>query len=322
MKSTPIPKRKFEPISLVYEPGQLFLYIKLLKMDRIYNDKFEVKIKRTGAELCSFKSLGKQQEYIWQGDPSFWGSHAPILFPVIGCLKDGIIKHKGNEHQLSKHGFVRNNPKLQLIAQTNNSAEYELKWDHESLAAYPFKFNFRVKYTLESNTLTLEHTVLNEGDESMYYSLGGHPAFNCPFHANEAYSDYHIEFEETENSQTWEVLNSGLIGKRTFSALDGTNRLPLHDHIFDKDALIFKDLKSRKVSLASSKHSKRIEMQFESFPYLGIWAKPGAPFVCIEPWQGIADNESASGIISEKEGIMKLQAGKSHAAGYSISIFE
>ncbi len=155
----------------------------------------------------------------------------------------------------------------------------------------------------------------------MYFSLGGHPAFNCPLYDNEMYSDYALEFEQNETAPAFLLNSDGLVGDKKRMMLTDSNLLPLHKHLFDDDALIFKNLSSRKVSLVSRKTGRILTMHYEGFPYLGIWAKPGASFVCIEPWQGIADTADTTQELTQKEGVMSLGSGDIHRAGYSITFY-
>ena len=156
----------------------------------------------------------------------------------------------------------------------------------------------------------------------MLFSIGGHPAFTCPLNAGESYSDYYLEFEKVENSETWQVNKDGLIEKETLPTLTNTKTLNLHPHLFDNDALVFKDLKSSKVSLKSRKSPQVLSVEFEDFPYLGIWAKPNADYVCIEPWIGVSDSVESDRILEHKEGIRSLGAKEKFKAIYSISISE
>jgi galactose mutarotase-like enzyme len=172
---------------------------------------------------------------------------------------------------------------------------------------------------LSGSTLSVDHTVINKGDGAMYFSLGGHPAFNCPVHNGDKYSDHYLEFEEKETDSTWLLNSDGLVSNEQRPILKNSKILPLHDHLFDDDALIFKNLNSRRVSLVSKKSGRILSMDYNGFPYLGIWAKPGAPFVCIEPWQGIADSEDTSQEFTQKEGIMAIDSGEEHRAGYSVT---
>ncbi|MEL6252489.1 MAG: aldose 1-epimerase family protein, partial [Bacteroidota bacterium] len=275
--------------------------------DHIENEYLQVSVLRKGVELSGIKSKKTGIEYMWQANPDIWGSHAPVLFPIIGALKEDQYSFEGKIYEgLPKHGFIRRNEKLELIEEEANRLRYELNYSEDSLKIYPFKFGFSIEYRLEGNKIHVDHEIINQGQEEMLFSLGGHPAFNCPWRDGAEYEEYYLEFEQEENDHTWVLSDRGLIDKPGAQLLDNSNTLPLSKHLFDADALIFKNLTSRTVHLKSSKHSEILSMHFPNFPYLGIWAKPQAPYICIEPWMGIADSETSSGKLEEKEGIMKL----------------
>ena len=285
----------------------------------ISNAQLKASVTKTGTELSSVKSQASDLEYIWQADSSVWGSHAPVLFPIVGGLKNGEYRFDGDLYEMPKHGFVRYNDEIKLIQQTDESLLFSLSWNADSLKKYPFKFEFRTLYSLQGSTISIEHTVINHGDQKMYFSLGGHPAFNCPLFEGESYSDYYLEFDQREKAPAYLLDESGLVSEKTLNLLDESKTLQLHKHLFDDDALIFRDLKSRQVKLVSSRIGDILSMTYEDFPYLGVWAKPGAPFVCIEPWQGIADSADSTQDLTEKEGILSLGAGERHQASYSIT---
>ncbi len=291
-------------------------------MYTIKNKFLQVSVKEIGAELCSIKSVNSGKEYVWQANPEVWSSHAPNLFPVIGCLKDNGFLFKGQEYNCPKHGFVRNNKNVKLVDRTENSLTFSLMYSEDSLKIYPFKFEFNIKYALEENKLNVEHTIVNQGDKPMLFSLGGHPGFNCPINADESYSDYFLEFQEAETAETWRVQKDGLIGKETVPVFDEPKIINLHPHLFDEDALIFKNLNSKKVSLKSRKSKQVLSIIFKDFPYLGIWAKPMADYVCIEPWIGIADSVDTDRNFETKEGVILLGSKLSTTATYTILIEE
>lgn len=291
-------------------------------MHSIKNKFLQVSVKEVGAELCSIKSVKSNKEYVWQANPDVWDSHAPNLFPVIGCLKDKGFLYKGKEYKCPKHGFVRNNKNVVLFEKTENSLTFRLMYSEQSLEIYPFKFEFNIKYILEGNKVLVEHTIVNHGDGPMLFSLGGHPGFNCPMNDNENYKDYYLEFEQAETAQTWRVQLDGLIGKETVLIFDKPKIINLHPHLFDDDALIFKNLNSKKVSLKSRKSKQVLSMNFKDFPYLGIWAKPNAGYVCIEPWIGIADSFDTDRNFETKEGLISIQAKENFVASYFIKIEE
>lgn len=289
-------------------------------MYRIKNDNLSAAITKKGVELASLIDRESEVEYIWQADPAVWGSHAPVLFPIIGGLKDGTYTYEGKTYSLPKHGMVRNNGNLTVTAQTADSITLELRADEQTKKMYPFDFIFRITYRLKGRTLIQEHEVINEGRETMYFSLGGHPAFKVPLRKNEAYADYFLAFEQLESAPSYVVNGDGLIAAETVEVPWEGNKLPLTHALFNNDALVFKTLESRRVELVSKQYGTVLSVHYPAFDYLGIWAKPDGNFVCIEPWLGIADAYDASGKLSEKEGIRSLAGGKSFMASFIIGV--
>lgn len=290
-------------------------------MFTLENKKLKITIKKTGAELCKITSIKDDIDFMWDANPEVWGSYAPNLFPIIGALKEGAYLFENQKYTLSKHGFIRNNDKVTLQHQSHNSLTFKLSYDEDSLKIYPFKFEFLITYQLIDNIITITHTIKNDDDKPMYFSLGGHPAFKCPVYNNETYSDYYLAFEHTENSETHLInLKNGLISNKTRPVFNNANNLPLKHDLFNEDALVFKDLKSKKVTLKSKSHGAILTLSYKDFPYLGIWAKPDGDYVCIEPWLGIADSESSNQNLKEKEGILTLMPQQTFTAAYSIEI--
>jgi galactose mutarotase-like enzyme len=287
---------------------------------QLENLDLSVKLNECGIELSSIKSISSGIEYLWQGNPAIWQGQAPVLFPIIGALKEGFTLIDGQKYSMPKHGIVRNSSKPTLKSRTANSLLFSLIWDEESLKHYPFKFELEIEFILNEKTLAVSHKITNHGHETMLYSIGGHPAFNCPLLDGEEYEDYLLEFSQAETDSTWEVEDTGLIGLNQKLVLDNTNTLPLHKHLFDDDALIFKHLKSREVKLKHKTKGTVLSVQFDDFDYLGIWAKPGAHFVCIEPWLGIGDSTNSNQKFEEKEGILRLEPHQNDVKTYSITI--
>ncbi len=288
----------------------------------IESSSLKVSIQNKGAELCSVVSKKTGQEYIWQADPEVWGSHAPVLFPIIGGLKDGFYTFEGKAYEIPKHGIVRGNSDMFVEEQFNDSITFVLYSDEITKKIYPFDFQFRISFSINEDRLKVSHQVINIGDKELLFSFGGHPAFRCPILEGEHYDDYHLEFEQSEYAET-HLLNmeKGLVSNETELVLNNTNLLPLHKNLFDRDALIFKNLKSNSVSLAHREKGKVLTLEFADFPYLGIWAKPGADFVCIEPWLGIADNIDHNQKLEDKEGIIPLKTNRIHTAEYAVTFY-
>ena len=288
----------------------------------IANEYLHISVKETGAELCRIQSSKTGRDFMWNADPAVWSSYAPVLFPVIGAIKNGFVKYLGEEYAVPRHGIVRNNANVKLTGKTATSLTFSLKFSDETLKIYPFEFEFEIIYRLEAHQIFVDHRVINHGNAEMLFSLGGHPAFKCPMNADEAYEDYYLEFEAVENDSTWLLTKDGLVGNDTRSVFDNTNILHLNHQMFENDALIFKHLVSNQVSLRSTKSAQVVTVHFADFPYLGIWAKTNGNFVCIEPWLGIADSADSDQDFETKEGILKLSGGKAFEASFSIEIHE
>jgi len=287
----------------------------------ISNDELQVSILSEGAEIMSIKTRSGQ-EYMWNADPEVWGSHAPVLFPIIGCLKNGLCTIEGEEYKIPKHGFIRYNKKIKVKNRTHNRINFQLDYSDETLKVYPFKFQFNISFQLIGNKLVVNHKVQNLDDKAMYFALGAHPAFKCPLNTTEQYEDYYLEFEAKETDSTVLLSKDGLLSDKQRPILDDSTILPLKSNIFDSDALIFRNLKSKKVRLKSKKSLQVLTVRYSDFEYLGLWAKPGAPFICIEPWNGVTDTADHDGDFIKKEGLIKLNALKTYNAQYSIEIEE
>ena len=286
------------------------------------NSKIEIAVRQPGAELSSIKSLKSGIEYMWGCDPLIWNSTAPILFPIVGGLKDDSYILNGEKYSLKKHGFIRDNPQLQLTGITTDSLTFGMSSNKDTRKIYPFDFEFSIHFILEGSKVRVIHQITNTGNAVLYFSLGGHPGFKCPVHSWENYEDYYLEFETPENSSTWLLHENGTLLDEKAPVFNNSNIIPLTHELFSKDALIFKDLKSRKVTLRSKKSEQTLSVSFEDFPYLGIWAKTNGDFVCIEPWLGIADKWDTDQHFENKEGVLQLAAGELFEAEYIVEIQE
>jgi len=270
-----------------------------------------------GAELCSLYHKETKTEYMWNGNPAYWNKHSPILFPIVGTLKNDTFSHNGSLYALPRHGFARD---MHFTPTQQGPAEvtFSLQADEETLAKYPFLFTLKVHYILTDNSLSVAYTVGNNGDDNMYFSIGGHPAFKIPINDTLQFEDYELQFEHIELADIYPLNQSGQLLPHSVPFLQHAATLQLKKELFYEDALIFKQLQSKKVRLASPKDSRYIEVSFDQFPYLGIWSKKDADFVCIEPWKGITDLETASGILSEKEGICLLKPKQTWEGSWKI----
>ena len=267
----------------------------------IENDYLTVQINDAGAELHSIVNKENGVEYLWQGNPDIWYGQSPVLFPFIGRLLDDKYRYNGKEYTMQKHGFARKRT-FESVSCAGSEAVFVLRSDDTTRPSYPFEFELYVKFTLKGKTLQATHTVVNKTDGEMYFSLGGHPGFNC------AIGDY-LEFDQPETLDTETIdADSIRIAEKT-PVLRGEKRITITEDIFNNDALILSGIRSKAVTLRSDKHDRAVRFTFGDVPFLGIWAKPGAPYVCIEPWCGVNDDRNVRTDVSEKEGIVRLPKG-------------
>lgn len=279
----------------------------------LQNQFISATIQSKGAELCSLKNVNSHREFLWQADPAHWAKHAPVLFPIVGKLKQNTYKYKEKTYLLPRHGFAREMDFL-LLEHTESKAVFQLCSSSKTKRLYPFDFDFRITFALDENALHTRYTISNLGKDKMYYNVGAHPAFALPLD----FSAYSIVFPIDSTLITYE-LEEELISN-TFHQLHIENhRLPLAYSLFEKDALIFKQLESNVVTICENERPF-VQVSFADFPNLGIWTKPQAPFICIEPWLGYADTTDASGVLEEKEGIQSLAAGCSKTVQFSTTI--
>lgn len=286
-------------------------------MVTLENDFIKATISSKGAEIHSIVNKADRTEYIWQANPDVWAFHAPNLFPIVGGLKDNTLNVDGKQYSLGRHGFARH-VTYRRIESTPLQAIFEYRYDEESLKVYPYKFEFQVIYYLEEKALRVLYKVINLDAGDIYFSVGGHPAFNVPFTEGSRFEDYYIEFSEEEELHTHQSGNDGLLNGQTNLVATQQNRLFLSRDLFVNDALIFKNIKSKSVILKSTKSDKQVKVSYPHFNVLGIWTKGDAPFICIEPWLGVSDTAGEAKDISEKEGIQKLEKGHVFEIDYMI----
>jgi galactose mutarotase-like enzyme len=285
----------------------------------LYNDQYSAVIRHKGAELSSLYNKSEKIEYIWNANPLFWPKSSPLLFPIVGQLRNNKYRYRGDEYELPRHGFARD-LYFTLEQSSNDAALFLLGSSDETLARYPFHFQLRVRYTLQGSTLRVTYEVKNLSETEMFFSLGAHPAFAVPLLPGTSYSDYYLQFNCVEREPVWKVTADGLIGLQNRPLLD-SDKLTLSKDLFYQDALVFKGLKSNQISLRTACHQHGIDFRFDDFPYFGIWAAPDADFVCLEPWCGIADSVSHDGDIEKKEGIIRINPADAWSRAWQVNCF-
>jgi galactose mutarotase-like enzyme len=268
-----------------------------------------------GAELRSLRDAGTGEEFIWQRDPAYWAGSAPILFPVIGRFKDGGYLLDGTFYEIPKHGFARDMD-FSLVASGEASATFQLLDTAATMAAYPYRFLLEVTFTLLGRTLAVDYRVVNGGDRAMPFALGSHPAFNVPGELE----DWSIVFDAVEEPVCHRVAENLLSSAAEPFAFSSDNSIVLSGTLFDRDALIFKGVRSRSLQIVHRERGVRLNFDTGGAPVLGIWAKPGAPYVCLEPWYGFDDTSEINADIMQKPGMFRLAAGDTFATGYRVTV--
>lgn len=287
---------------------------------QIHNDEFSIKVNSFGAELCSVSSKKNKLEYIWQAQKDLWPRYAPNLFPIVGKLKEGNYSFQNNIYQLPQHGFARDS-EFTCVEKKDDTLIFELKSSEETLKHYPFDFTFQIIYTLLENRLITEYKIYNPTQSLLYFSVGAHPAFNCPLQKNELFEDYILEFPDINTLEINE-LNNGLIKSNTKNIFLKKNKLNISTSLFENDALVLTNYQINKIRLVSSKSKHGVEMNCKNWPYFGIWTKKNSEkFICLEPWHGIADFETSSQKLKEKEGIIELKPEQHFNCSFEILFF-
>ena len=276
---------------------------------KIENSFLTCEIDDMGAQLHSLKLKENGKEYIWQGNPDIWYGQAPVLFPVIGQLINDKYFYNGKEYTMPKHGLAR---KLLFTVKECEGAKavFSLESDENTLKSYPFEFEYLVTFELKEKALVNTMTVINKTKGEMYFSVGAHPAFNC------SVGDV-IEFEKPETLSTERIDKDNLIIPEKFPLIENSKEIEITKEIFEPDALILSDIQSEKLTI---KGENEVEFTFGKCPFLGIWAKPGAPYVCIEPWYGVNDGREVKSDISEKRGIQRLNEGETFEFSWTAEI--
>ena len=264
------------------------------------NGILEVQIDKIGAEIRKVTKDGKDR--MWSGNPEHWAGVAPLLFPICSGLPDDKYTYNGETYEMPKHGFIRKLP-FEVEATADDTATFMFASNEDTLKIFPWKFELRIKYTLNGEKIKVEYFVLNKSDDTMYYSIGSHEGYDCP----EGIEAYDVVFEKEEVLENC-LLDGAVFSGETEPILTSGNVLALDEKYFLKDALIFKNIKSKKASLVNRTTGQTTTVLFPECEYLLLWHPVGAPFMCIEPWEGICSTKGDSGDITEKEGIIALES--------------
>lgn len=271
----------------------------------------EIKTQNKGAELVSVKFNGIEKMH--DGE-SFWNRHSPVLFPIVGKLKNGKTSINGKTYEMGQHGFARD-----MDFEKIDENSYVLKSNEETRKKFPFDFELYISYKVQENKVFTHYEVINKSNDMMIFGLGGHPAYLCEYSSGK----YRLEFEDIEDEVEIYQLEDGLLKENPekTNKFIRENRIFLESKTFEKDAIIMKKLKSSKIYL-KTETKLILAFEFKDFPYLALWSKKDAPFICIEPWFNTADSVNSNGIFEEKENLIKLKPNQRFEAEYSVEFFK
>ncbi|MDQ8003614.1 MAG: aldose 1-epimerase family protein [Pedobacter sp.] len=285
----------------------------------ITNEHLAIDFSTKGAELQRIVGTDSRINYMWNGDTKFWGKFSPVLFPIVGALKENAYEYQGQKYSLPRHGFARD---MEFSHEKLSETEiaFRLKHTEETLKSYPFEFELSLKYHLQGASLKCTYQVFNPGNTDILFSIGAHPAFAAPLNNEGTYTDYYLQFNE-DDELTFHHIEDNLISDNTTTVQLKDKMLPLTHELFYGDALVFKNLKSNQIRLLNTKNYNGINFHFEDFPFFGIWAAIDADFVCLEPWCGIADGINHNQKLEEKEGMEKLATGETWERSWEVCCF-
>lgn len=275
-----------------------------------------------GGELVSVQNAAGT-EYIWSGDPAFWHGINPLLFPIVGSLKDGTVCFDGAAYHMERHGFARN-MEFSVAAQDESSVLFTLRETEQTLTQYPYPFLLQVRHSLNETGFTTALSVTNTGSKPMPFCIGAHTAFRCPIREGESFADYEIVFDRAEEAERLCLTPQGLIGhgqRQPF--LNGEDRFTLNHELFARvDTVILENLRSKGICLRHKETGRGVRMEFEGFPMLAFWTKGAekAPFICLEPWHGCAALDNESGEFRDKPRCITLEPGGVIDLQYNIFI--
>ena len=282
---------------------------------KIHNDNFVLEVDSHGAEACSLVYNGLK---ILRTKDEVWGRSAPLLFPIVGCLKDNYTIINNKKYNLTKHGFLRDH-EFKLHSISDNKITLVDKYNESSLMMYPYKYEAYVTYELFDNNVKTTIKIKNIDNVSYKYNIGGHPGFNCPLYKDEKFSDYRIVFSKEESFSTpsyydglWDFNNPAY----TFS---NVKEIKLDYKYFKPDAFVIKNIKSREVYLLN-KENKGICFKFNGFNTLAFWTKPENKYLCYEPWSGYDDLVNSNHNFLEKDDLIEIKPGEEKEVSYIIEV--
>ena len=285
----------------------------------IQNEYLTVCVDSLGAELQSIVKNDTKQEYLWNGDATYWVRRAPILFPVVGCLKNKQYLYDDKLYSMTQHGFARD-MEFELVEYTNTTLSYRLVSNEQTLENYPFQFELQIKYILTATQISVQWEVFNIDTKTIYFSIGAHPGFLCPLNDGHTQSQHYLSFD-CELLHVTTIDSDGLARNEKYTIALDNGLLPISEHLFDDDALVIENDQAHKVSLLTPNRTPYVTLSFDA-PLFGIWspAKKQAPFVCIEPWYGRCDASDFQGELKDRVWGNVLDQGQTFHKSYTIHI--
>lgn len=286
----------------------------------LHNETIAISVDSHGAELKSLKRLQEGTEYLWKGDAAFWGRTSPVLFPFVGGVNHKEYRTKGRTYAMSQHGFARD-MEFKLLTQTENEIWMVLYSDEETLKKYPYEFVLKLGYCLLKDGVKIFWQVENQGKEELPFSIGGHPAFNCPIEDGKRQTDYMIYLDAKDKIISTRLGNTGLATDQqdVYELKDGY--LTITEELFDNDALVIENNQAKKVALCDGEGTPYLTVTMDA-PLFGIWSPPhkNAPFICIEPWYGRCDREDYTGELKDREWENTISPGEIWKAAYQVTV--
>lgn len=284
------------------------------------NDLITLGINSKGAEMKSLKNNESGQEYLWHADPAFWGRTSPVLFPVVGNYKDKTTYYEGKTIKLSQHGFARDT-EFELVSQTEDCIWFAMNSTEETYEKYPFHFRLSVGYSISANEVKVMWKVENPDNKTLHFSIGAHPAFNCPLKEGEKQEDYFLGFDTEKPLESNVLGDDGFVSEETEFFYPENGKLAIKPSLFDHNTMIIEHDQVHQVSLLTPDGQEYVKVSFEA-PLVGIWTpiEKNAPFMCIEPWYGRSDRSNFNQQLVEREYGQAIEPGEIFEKSYTIEV--
>ncbi len=285
----------------------------------LQNEMIDLVVSSLGAEMRSLRFGGA--EYLWQGDATYWGERSPLLFPYVGRLTGGKYRLSGREYAMNLHGFARKK-EFALEEKTGDRLVFLLEDDSETLQQYPYHFQLWLCYTLRQNQVEVAYKVLNLSEKEMFFGIGGHPGFRLPLEEGLCFEDYYLAFDSPHTPSRIGFTKSCFLNgiNEPYTLAEGC-RLPLRHDLFDGDAIVLTNV-AKRATLKTDKGGRSVSMEFENWPYLGLWQTPkkAAPYLCLEPWLSLPARQDIVEDFACQAGLVRLPAGESWQNAWALEI--